>query len=73
MAFSITVKEKFNIVVQFLREAKTELKKVTWPSRKDSLAATVIVLVTVIIVAVILGIFDFGLSNLVKQLLRKVG
>ena len=69
MAFSI--KEKFNVAVQFLREVKTELKKVTWPSRKDTLSATMIVLVTVLIVAFILGVFDYGLSNLVKQLLSK--
>lgn len=68
MEFSI--KEKFEVAVQFLREVKTELKKVTWPSRKDTLSGTVVVLVAVIIIAIFLGIVDFGLSSLVKQLLR---
>ena len=38
MEFSI--KEKFEVAKQFLREVKTELKKVTWPSRKDTLSGT---------------------------------
>ncbi|MGB7576241.1 MAG: preprotein translocase subunit SecE [Thermodesulfobacteriota bacterium] len=68
MEFSI--KEKFEAAKQFLREVKTELKKVTWPSRKDTLSGTAVVLVAVFIIAVFLGIVDFGLSSLVKQLLR---
>ena len=69
MEFSI--QGKIETVKQFLREVKTELKKVTWPSRKDTLSGTVVVLVAVFIIAVFLGIVDVGLSNLIKQLLRK--
>ncbi len=69
MVFSI--KEKYEVIKQFLREVKVELKKVTWPSRKDTLAATVVVLITVIIIAFFLGIVDSGLSTLVKELLKK--
>ena len=64
------IRSRVEIVKQFLREVKTELKKVTWPSRKDTLSGTVVVLVAVIIIAIFLGIVDFGLSSLVKQLLR---
>jgi preprotein translocase subunit SecE len=69
MAFSIRL--KFEEAKQFLREVKTELKKVTWPSRKDTLSGTAVVLVAVFIIAVFLGIVDSGLSNLIKALLRK--
>jgi preprotein translocase subunit SecE len=69
MEFSI--KEKFEAAKQFLREVKTELKKVTWPSRKDTLSGTVVVLVAVFIIAIFLGIVDSGLSNLVKELLKR--
>jgi preprotein translocase subunit SecE len=65
------VKEKFDASMQFLREVRTELKKVTWPSRKDTLSGTLVVLVAVIIIAIFLGIVDSGLSSLVKQLLRR--
>ena len=69
MEFSI--KEKFETAKQFLREVKTELKKVTWPSRKDTLSGTLVVLVAVFIIAIFLGIVDAGLSSLVKELLKK--
>ena len=69
MEFS--VKDKFEGAMQFLREVRTELKKVTWPSRKDTLSGTVVVLVAVFIIAIFLGIVDSGLSSLVKQLLKK--
>jgi len=68
VAFSI--REKIEVSKQFLREVKTELKKVTWPSKKDALSGTAVVLVAVFIVAFFLGIVDWGLSNLVKELLK---
>ncbi len=40
------------------QEIVLELKKVTWPTRKETSAATMVVIVTVIIAAVLLGIFD---------------
>lgn len=55
--------------VQFLREVKTELKKVTWPSRKQTVTSTSVVLILVIIVAVFLGLVDMVLVRLVRLLI----
>jgi preprotein translocase SecE subunit len=41
-----------------------ELKRVTWPERQETFAATIIVIVTVFIISVILGIFDMVWSRL---------
>ena len=60
------LKKYAKIVGQFLREAKTELKKVKWPTRKELLASTAIVIVLVLIVALYLGIIDFGLIKVIK-------
>jgi len=68
MAFSI--RSKFEGAKQFLREVRTELKKVTWPSRRDTLAGTAVVLVTVFVVAFFLGIADSLLSYIIKVFLR---
>jgi preprotein translocase subunit SecE len=65
------IKEKFEAAIQFLREVRTELKKVTWPSRKDTLSGTLVVLVAVFIIAIFLWIVDTGLAGLVKQLLKR--
>ena len=55
---------------QFLREVKVELKKVTWPSRKETLASTAVVLILVIIVAAFLGVVDIGLTKFISLLIR---
>jgi len=51
---------------QFFREVKVELKKVTWPSRKETIASTSVVLITVLLIGFYLGIVDLGLSRLIK-------
>lgn len=56
--------------IQFLREVKMELKKVTWPSRKQTIGSTAVVLVLVTIIAFFLGAVDIGLSSLVKVVLQ---
>ncbi|OGE83217.1 MAG: preprotein translocase subunit SecE [Candidatus Doudnabacteria bacterium RIFCSPLOWO2_01_FULL_44_21] len=51
---------------QFLKEAKSELTKVVWPSRKETIRVTIAVIVISLAVAVFLGAIDFGLTNLVE-------
>jgi preprotein translocase subunit SecE len=60
---------RIQVVRQFLKEARVELKKVTWPSKKDAIAGTVVVLITVFICAIFLGIVDFWLSKLIRVIL----
>lgn len=54
---------------QFLIESKVELKKVTWPTSKQALASTSVVIVVVIIVSLFLGLVDFGLTKMIKVFL----
>jgi len=65
--------EKIKLIMQkvmkFLSEAKAELKKVTWPSSRQTMASTLVVLIIVFIVSIYLGIIDFGLAKLVKIIL----
>jgi len=60
------IKEFWQKAKQFFREVRVELKKVTWPSRKETIASTSVVLITVFLVAFFLGIVDLGLSHLIK-------
>jgi preprotein translocase subunit SecE len=59
----------FEKVVQFLKEVQIELKKVVWPTRKDTIASTSVVLVLVMIIAIFLGLVDFGLSRIIRAIL----
>lgn len=56
--------------IQFLREVKVELKKVAWPSKKQTMGSTVVVLILVVIISAFLGIVDMGLSSLVRLVLQ---
>jgi len=56
--------------LQFLREVKVELKKVTWPTRKQTLGSTVVVLILVMIISLFLGVIDIGLSSVIRVVLK---
>lgn len=48
----------------FASEVVQELKKVTWPSKKETQTAVVVVIVTTLITALLLGVMDAVWSNL---------
>lgn len=56
--------------VTFLQEVWAELKKVHWPNRKETYAATAVVLVIVGVIALYLGAVDFLLSQIIHRILR---
>lgn len=64
------VREAVPRSVTFLQEVWAELKKVHWPGRKETYAATLVVLVIVSIVALYLGTVDFALFRAVQFILR---
>ncbi len=54
---------------RFFREAKSEMKKVTWPSKARLFQNTVIILVFITIVTVILAALDVGFGKLFEKLI----
>ena len=64
------VKSYINKGVQFLREVKVELKKVVWPTRKQTLSSTVVVIILTVIISCFLGVADIGLSSLIRVVLH---
>jgi preprotein translocase subunit SecE len=56
--------------VQFFRDVQSELRKVTFPSRKETLASTTVVIIVVFIIAMYLGLVDFVLSFVITGILR---
>jgi preprotein translocase subunit SecE len=57
-------------VTVFFQEFKTEMKKVSWPSRKETGGTTAVVIVTVLVIVVFLGVVDFALGKLVQSILN---
>ena len=56
-------------IKQFFKEFRIEMKKVTWPTRKEIVASTGVVLFVVLLVSLYLGLADSLLSKIVTGLL----
>lgn len=54
---------------KYVEDSRAELRKVTWPTVKDTRKATVVVLIIVAVMAVVLGAVDLALSSLIKYIL----
>lgn len=72
MAEAVNTKKPnvFKRCLKFFREVKSELKKVVWPTKKQVLNNTLIVVTIVIIVGIFIfaldSLFQFGLFNFLK-------
>ena len=53
----------------FFKESWQELKKVHWPSRKETYAATLVVIIVVVLVSIYLAVVDFGLTKAIQAII----
>ena len=60
----------FRRIIHFLREVIEELRKVSWSDKKQTIGSTMIVVLLVIVVAIFVGLVDFGLSVILGILLK---
>lgn len=56
-------------IPKFFRDQKSEVKKIVWPSKKQVVNNTGIVLIAIVLFAVAVGSFDWVLGWLVQALL----
>lgn len=56
-------------VTGFYHEWITEMKKVSWPGRKETMSTTAVVIVTVLIIVLFLGLVDFALGRITQSIL----
>ena len=59
---------------EFFAEAKTEFKKISWPTRDEVKDSTIIVCTTIVFVMVVLGADDMGImtvANFAQKLFSK--
>jgi preprotein translocase subunit SecE len=54
----------------FLSDVKAELKKVTWPSRKETISTAWVVVVIILLISFYLGLCDLILGKLLKAVIR---
>lgn len=60
---------KIKEFIEFFEESKVEIKKVVWPTRKETLTTCVAVLVVSLVIALYLGIVDLAFSKIVEAIL----
>ncbi len=59
--------EKHMKVVDYIKETRVELKHVSWPTRRQAIFYTIIVILIAIGTGLFLGLFDFIFTTLLKQ------
>ena len=57
-------------VREYLKDVRSELMKVSWPTREELRDSTVVVIVTVLLVATFIGIVDQGLNRVVALIFK---
>ncbi len=62
-------KKSSNAVQRFIRETSGELRKVTWPSRREATNLTILVVIVMTFVSIVLSIFEAGAQYLLAHLL----
>ncbi|HJR99102.1 MAG TPA: preprotein translocase subunit SecE [Actinomycetota bacterium] len=65
----VAEKRKRSGVRQFLREVRLELKKVDWPTRRELVSYTIVVLATLIVTTAYVAGLDYVFSKAILDLL----
>lgn len=66
VAVSASSPGKITELVQYFEDAKTELGKVSWPTKKEIKATSIAVLILVVVMSIFLGLADLMLSKVME-------
>ncbi|KKU70106.1 MAG: Preprotein translocase, SecE subunit [Parcubacteria group bacterium GW2011_GWA2_47_21] len=58
-------------LLDYIKETRVELKHVSWPTRRQTLVFTAVVIVISILTALFLGAFDFLFTKGIEKLISK--
>ncbi|SEC20848.1 preprotein translocase subunit SecE [Paenibacillus sp. GP183] len=70
MAFLAKMRQSFGSSFSFFTDSWAELKKVKWPSRKEMITYTLVVIGTVAFVTVYFFLLDLGISELLRLVFK---
>ncbi|GHV13704.1 hypothetical protein FACS1894219_08870 [Clostridia bacterium] len=56
----VKLSERFT---KFIRDYKSELKKIVWPTREFTVKSTTVVIVAIVAVAVVVGLLDYAFAQ----------
>jgi len=58
-------------IKRFLKEVRLEMQKITWSTREELIASTIVVIVVSLLLAIFIGAADIGLSHLANLILGR--
>jgi preprotein translocase subunit SecE len=61
---------KVRELIQFFKDSREELRKVTWPDRDEVTSFTVVVVVSLIVFSLFLWLVDSGLMAIIKAVMK---
>ena len=59
----------FNKLTNYLKEVKLEMRKVDWPTQKEWVRHTIMVIVVALVVAVVLSVFDLTFTGILRKII----
>jgi preprotein translocase subunit SecE len=59
-----------NKISQFLKEVRQEVRKVTWPTKAETIRYSIMVIVASLVVAAYLGGVDYVVSSVLKGFIQ---
>ena len=65
--------KKPNRLAEYFREARAELRRVTWPTREEALNLTWIVLIVTVVMAILLWLLGNVFSSIIGRILTSIG
>ena len=52
-------------IIAFLRESKSELKKVNWPSKEEVFTSTRVVIISIMVIAAVIALIDYVIKTVI--------
>ena len=56
-------------IIAFLRESRSELKKVNWPSKEEVFTSTRVVIISILAIAAVLALIDYIIKTVIFSIL----
>ncbi len=57
--------------IEYLKDTKGEMKHVSWPTKQQTIAYTILVIALSLFISVLLGVFDAGFRKAVEYLISR--
>ncbi len=58
-------------ITNFIKETYTEMKNVKWPTRRQAIGFTLAVIIISVVIAYLLGFFDYVFKTGLEQIINK--